>query len=1098
MNETDESQQPAIMTRPSPWRRGLVWLRVMLGVVLVPLVLVALFGLGMTGREVTAPDWVRARVEALASDSLGGGTIRVGSIGITLDGTMHPQVRLSNLVLRDRNGAVLARLPEARAQVSPRGLVLQREILPQHVVVRGLQINLRRAASGKLAVAFGDEGATIEEAENFVALLESFDNLFERPGLEALRSVDAEGLVVNYADARAGRSWTVDGGSLHLALTGGATRLLGEVSLLSGRSFVTTLALDYASPRGSRAAEVSLKVTDGLAVDLASQSPALSWLAALDAPLSGSLHGSLDDQGALGPVEAQVTLGAGALMPTTEVKPVNFSAAEANFTYDPVKLELRFNKVAVRSDWGRFDGEAQAYLRDMVAGWPSAIEGQIRLNDISANPDDMFDAPVPVNALAVDFRLRPLPFSIEIGALDLDLGAARLSAKGRIAAAPGGWQVALDAEMPSIDTETLLAYWPTLLADKTRVWVASNIHSGFATDLHGGLRIEPGQDPQFGANWDFHSATVQFSKFMPPFAGGEGRATVDGHSMTFYLDDAEIDTPAGDVARLGGSWISVADTRVRPAQAHVHLESHSTITGALSLLDLPPLALATKASLPVDLAQGVAETTADLDFPMKPELQPGEMRYQAQSILTAVSSDLAVKGHRLTADRLDLTSSNRDGLSITGSVLLGDVPFNGSLTRAAGEDPTIPTLISGRMELSQAALDELNIDLPAGTVSGQGSADVALRLVAGNAPEYAVDSDLAGVALRSDAIGWRLAAGEKGILHVQGVLGPQPSVDRIALDAGGLVASGQISLSPDGGMDVAHFDRLRIGGWLDAPVELRGRGRGRTPAIVVQGGQMDLRRAQFGAQDDGQGGPITLALDSLQVTQGIALEHFRGEFDTAGGLSGRFAADVNGDAAVQGTVVPHEGGTAVRVTSDRAGAVLRSAGLMDGARGGEFTLTLTPTGAKGVYDGVMGIRQLRVQKAPALAALLDAVSVIGLLQQLDGQGLAFDTVDALFRITPDEIRISRSSAVGVGLGISMDGIYTLASGNMDFQGVVSPLYLINGIGAVLTRPGEGLLGFNYTLSGPFTAPRVAVNPLSIFTPGMLRDIFRRPAPENPQ
>ena len=66
---------------------------------------------------------------------------------------------------------------------------------------------------------------------------------------------------------------------------------------------------------------------------------------------------------------------------------------------------------------------------------------------------------------------------------------------------------------------------------------------------------------------------------------------------------------------------------------------------------------------------------------------------------------------------------------------------------------------------------------------------------------------------------------------------------------------------------------------------------------------------------------------------------------------------------------------------------------------------------------------------------------------------------------------------------------------MDFQGVVSPFYLINGIGAVLTRPGEGLIGFNFTLRGPVGDVQVGVNPLSLFTPGMFRELFRRPPPQ---
>jgi hypothetical protein len=66
---------------------------------------------------------------------------------------------------------------------------------------------------------------------------------------------------------------------------------------------------------------------------------------------------------------------------------------------------------------------------------------------------------------------------------------------------------------------------------------------------------------------------------------------------------------------------------------------------------------------------------------------------------------------------------------------------------------------------------------------------------------------------------------------------------------------------------------------------------------------------------------------------------------------------------------------------------------------------------------------------------------------------------------------------------------------MDFQGVLSPFYLLNGVGAILTRKGEGLIGFNYTLGGTSDAVRVGVNPLSALTPGMFREIFRRPPPD---
>jgi hypothetical protein len=184
----------------------------------------------------------------------------------------------------------------------------------------------------------------------------------------------------------------------------------------------------------------------------------------------------------------------------------------------------------------------------------------------------------------------------------------------------------------------------------------------------------------------------------------------------------------------------------------------------------------------------------------------------------------------------------------------------------------------------------------------------------------------------------------------------------------------------------------------------------------------------------------------------------------------------------------------VRIVSNDAGAVLRATGLLRNAYDGDMQLTLVPATGEGTYDGTLVGNRLRVRDAPALASLLDAISVVGLLNQMDGQGLLFNDVDAQFRVTPDQIIVTQSSAIGPSLGLSMDGVYSSAARVMDFQGVISPFYLLNGIGSVLTRPGEGLIGFNFNLRGPVDNSRVIVNPLSALTPGMFREIFRRPPP----
>ncbi len=101
---------------------------------------------------------------------------------------------------------------------------------------------------------------------------------------------------------------------------------------------------------------------------------------------------------------------------------------------------------------------------------------------------------------------------------------------------------------------------------------------------------------------------------------------------------------------------------------------------------------------------------------------------------------------------------------------------------------------------------------------------------------------------------------------------------------------------------------------------------------------------------------------------------------------------------------------------------------------------------------------------------------------------------ARFILTPEAVEITQGSAVGASLGISFAGLYLTASERLDLQGVVSPIYLVNGVGQIFSRPGEGLFGFNYRVTGTAEDPQVSVNPLSVFTPGMFREIFRRAPP----
>ncbi len=78
---------------------------------------------------------------------------------------------------------------------------------------------------------------------------------------------------------------------------------------------------------------------------------------------------------------------------------------------------------------------------------------------------------------------------------------------------------------------------------------------------------------------------------------------------------------------MAGSVFRVADVSVRQGRAETALMTDSTITAALSLLDLPPFNLMHKASLQPDLADGRAQLRSDVSFLVKRQIDLPDVTY---------------------------------------------------------------------------------------------------------------------------------------------------------------------------------------------------------------------------------------------------------------------------------------------------------------------------------------------------------------------------------------------------------------------------------------------------------------------------------------
>ena len=1077
-------------------RRVLRFWRWIVSLLLIAAIVGGVLVVVFIGQTLHLPDWVRGRIEARIEQNLNGMQIEFGDVSLVVDKGWRPRVQLQDVVLSDPNGVVFLELADAEASLAMRPL-LRGLVQPKNISLTGAYATLRRDASGAFSLAIGETQEPVGQAEDLPQLIERWDQVFETPMLSALTAVELTALTIRYEDASVARSWTLDDGRILLKRTGDELRLTSSFAILGGRDYASSFDLSYTSSIGSAKADISVSVNDVQTQDIATQSVALEWLEVLRAPISGAFRAGVDAAGDFGPVSATLQIGQGVLQPNNSARPIPFSGARTYFTYVPDKQLLTFDELSVDSAWVSGAAEGQVFLGGIETGELSELVGQMTLTNLSLSPGKLYDEPLVLTEISSDFRLQLHPFNLDLGQLLVNDQGRTVLLDGTLVAGPKGWDVAVNGTADKIETDRLLALWPERAVAKPRKWVADNLTEGTLNDINFALRLHPGQKPDVYLDFGYQDATIRFLKTMPPITGATGQASLIRNRLVTTASAGQVVPDQGGPLDISGTSFIIPDVSIKKAAPGiVRLKAAGSVTSVMSLLNRPPLEVLKKTPLPVALADGQVQVTGTLALPLKKHAQFEEFEFHATGQIMDVQSDVLVPDHVVSSKVLEIIL-DQDGIIISGNGKLDDVSANVSWSQPLGVGKNPASVLHGKVEISETLIETFNIGLPPGSLTGTGTGDFTLDMIPGEPLRLNVKSDLVGLGLHFPALSWHKPTTTTGVFEMGGILGEETNFDHLLLNAAGFEVVGTLTNNADGGLNRAQFSSVRLNGWLDVRADLIGRGE-RTPDLRILNGTLDMRRSTFGSDPGSSGGNISVALGQLRVTDSLTLNNFSGNFQTAGGFQGPFTGRVNGRTSVTGEVLPSGERSAVRIRSADAGGVFKSAGVLDQGHGGSFDMTLHPVDVTGNYEGVLHVADTRVKDGGAITALLNAISVVGLVDELAGQGISFSEVEARFRLTPSQFILYESSAVGPSIGLSMDGDYDVNSGRLNMRGVVSPVYLLNGIGSVLTRKGEGVIGFNYTLRGTSESPVVEVNPLSALTPGFFRGIFRKPGKKAPR
>jgi len=285
-------------------------------------------------------------------------------------------------------------------------------------------------------------------------------------------------------------------------------------------------------------------------------------------------------------------------------------------------------------------------------------------------------------------------------------------------------------------------------------------------------------------------------------------------------------------------------------------------------------------------------------------------------------------------------------------------------------------------------------------------------------------------------------------------------------------------------------------------------------ALRIAGARLDLAPVTGGKGgtggedgDDGAAGgwrgqaPLTVELAIDEVVSGGdgALVDLSGRLSTDRERLRRVVLDAAlrpGDGTVQVRLEPGEDGARFMLTTDDAGTLTSALNLTRAVRGGLLELSgqLAAQRPQLELEGEVAASDFVLSGAPPVVRVLAAAPATA---ELAHDELAVARFTSPITLDGGILTLGDALLIASNLAVRTSGEIDLGEGRLDLGGSLAPVQGVNRfignlplIGALLQGSrGAGAFALSFSVAGPWGDPTVNVNPLSVVTPGVLRDLF---------
>jgi len=741
------------------------------------------------------------------------------------------------------------------------------------------------------------------------------------------------------------------------------------------------------------------------------------------------------------------------------------------------------------------------------------------------------DAPLPLSSFYAAGSARPRLGRFEISQLKINTGGPKLQAQVVVERdAAGVYTALLDGVLEDTPMDDLHIYWPEALATDARAWVTQHLSAGTAhrATIAAAATYDPLAEgkklavKKLGGEIMFDGIKVDYFPPLMPVLGAQGRAFYDADAFNLDISGGKL----GDMKATKSTIHITQLSKLSPTQ-HAEIDIAVSLKGplktALSVLDSKPLEYPKMLGINSADVAGDADVDVTFKFPIHKKLDIREVHVRAEAKAHDVVLKNIVAGLTLSGGPMDLVVDN-GAVNVKGQALLTDVPVKFDWSKNFNTNAAFDQKVTAKLNLNTALLEHFGLP-DVLEAKGQMASDVIYQAGFDGKARLDLKSELSGMALTIPMLDFKKQANASGTLSLNLTLlkNNLQRIDDLSLETAGILLAGDLSFNRDAkgetALKKATFSNLMFG---ETQIAVEADDRGAEGlAVKVTGSQFDAS-AFMGDKDapaansDAAAAKIVTPLQISMAVKRLLLGKDKALTDVKMFLKRnkwQRLDQMEVDATVGGKALylrymPEKAGHSLRFEADNAGAALAVFGISQSIRGGKLALYGEPNPKGGPRDltGTVQIGDFTLKDTPVLAKLLNAMSLVGVLDLLNGSGLSFKKARANFSYTdrgqPDQqknvrlINVRDGRTSGTSLGLTFEGQIDYWARQFDLNGTIIPVSevssIISGIplvGDILTAGGEGLLAATYTIRGSMSQPSVVVNPLAVLAPGILRKIF---------